>query len=125
MLVVILGNENTGGVMTFKHSNYPGWTDLYSPDGVLVGQYWYTYKVYTNNNYTGKYYWRQFSPASASDNTRTSSAYEDYVLPTVTSGMSSSKTYQIWTTKEFNYSFTTSVPSVPNDATLYFVYVNE
>lgn len=65
---------------------------------VIVGEYWYDYGDATNIT-KGQYFWRQYSPNSTS-NTTTTTKYETYSLPNVTSGLSANKDYSILTSKE-------------------------
>ena len=94
---IIKRNGRNGSATT----TWTGDTLLYNGNAVQVGEYWYSFN---NNNdatkiNTGQFFWRQYSPQSASGTTSTTGKYETYTLPAVDAGLSDNRNYSILTTK--------------------------
>ena len=88
------GQDDSGAA-----SRYPGDIFYYNNAGTKVAEAWYDCGDATNIT-TGKFTWRLFSPNTTA-NTATTGYYENYSLPTVTSGRTASASYTILTTKNY------------------------
>ena len=79
-------------------SQYLGFRYI-SNAGTVAADHWYSCGSTTNIT-SGKFYWRQYSPNTVAD-TLTTGFYETYSLPTVTTGLTENKTYEIFTSKSY------------------------
>lgn len=104
--VMTTENQRFRGVKTLEYpkisSNNTQYQGFYyvNSAGTAVGEHWYDTGDATNIT-SGKYYWRQYSPNST-PNTSTSGFYETFSLPTVTSGLTANKNYEIFTSKSYS-----------------------
>lgn len=103
------GNIYAKGYIYMKGQNqYPLDFFLYNKSGNQVGEMWYDHGA-TDTVTTGKFAFREFSPASTAAAT-TSGKHETFYLPTVNTGRTDNATYTIITTK--NLSSITTVGTI-------------
>lgn len=95
---------------TIGSARYPLDFTLHNDAGTKVAEFWYDQGTTTNVT-SGSWRFRAWSPKSTAD-TGVTSYYENYFLPTVTTGRTSDASYNILTTKDLSFSITGSAQKV-------------
>lgn len=99
---------------TIGSARYPLDFTLHNDAGTKVAEFWYDQGTTTNVT-SGSWRFRAWSPKSTAD-TGVTSYYEDYYLPTVTTGRTGNASYNVLTTKDLSFSITGSSASCTGNA---------